>query len=137
MKAATYVLEVQGLKFKGMTDSEGMLSRPIPATATTGKLMLDMWTVNLLISSLGAVDNQAGTRLRLENLGYCAPLKALAVDFAGTIPGDERSAESSGEPNLPLMRFQSVCDKQQTDENHSDGRMHPATRDALEKVYGS
>jgi outer membrane protein OmpA-like peptidoglycan-associated protein len=120
IKKTKYVLRVGALELKGQTDDNGIFSRPIPSTATTATLILPMWTVDLVIQALDTADSATGAMHRLDNLGF----------FAQNPEGDDAAS-------LALMRFQSVCDEQQTDERDSDGKMNAATRDKLEGAYGT
>lgn len=119
IKASKYTLEVGEIRLAGQTDDSGLLTQRIPDTATTARLTLPMWTVDLIIRPQDPIDKADGLRRRLNNLGF------FAED-----PGDDPSS-------LALMRFQSVCDEQQKDEQNSDGTMNDSTRDKLKAAYGS
>jgi hypothetical protein len=125
MSGASYVLQIGGLRFAGKTDARGELSQRIPASATSGRLILDMWTADLSIQLLGPIDSGVGLRSRLQNLGYFAEDTDLG------------ESSQSGSLSMALMRFQSVCDEQQRDLQHSDGNMDEPTKDRLNKVYGT
>jgi hypothetical protein len=120
IKPTDYVLEVEKIKFRGQTDKDGMLVQQIPDSATTARLILPMWTVNLIIQPLGPPDSPQGIQYRLDNLGY------FAQDLGEADPSF-----------LALMRFQSVVDEQQTDLKDSNGIMQNSTKNKLIQVYGN
>jgi hypothetical protein len=123
LKKTKYRLQVGAIELKGQTDDDGILSRQIPDNATTATLILPMWTVDLVIQSLSSPDSADGARHRLDNLGFFAP--------------QSETSEGSDSPDLALMRFQSVSDEQQKNEQDSDGKMNDATRDKLKEAYGT
>jgi hypothetical protein len=102
-----YTLVVDGVNHPGKTGDDGMLSHVVPGKPTSGRLVLDMWAVDLRINPLKALDDPAGFTERLDNLGYFAE-----------------------NPSMALMRFQSATDLDPS------GQMNHETRAKLEKVYG-
>jgi N-acetylmuramoyl-L-alanine amidase len=65
-------LEVEGEKYKLKTDANGLLEKPIPATAAAGTLRvpdLDLESP-VQIGHLDPVDEKSGLAGRLQNLGY-------------------------------------------------------------------
>lgn len=119
IKSTKYVLEVGEMRFKGQSDDKGIVTHRIPVSAATARLVLPMWTVDLLIQPLDAPDSSEGAKRRLDNLGYFAH--------------DADDSSSS----LALMRFQSVCDEQQTDLQDSNGIMRDSTKHKLIEDYGT
>jgi hypothetical protein len=82
-----------------------------------------MWTVDLDIQPLTSPDSPEGARHRLDNLGFFAQ--------------ETETSDGSESSSLALMRFQSVCDEQQKNEQQSNGKMDDTTRDKLKEAYGT
>ncbi len=76
MKAAPYVLEVDGAPVaQGTTDGDGCVEIPILPDARAGKLIInkgspDEKTITLDLGGMDPIDEVAGVRKRLGNLGY-------------------------------------------------------------------
>ena len=121
MAGLKYKLEVGGKTFSAKTNKEGILAHDVPVGVTTGKLTLDMWTVDLYITPIGPPDHPTGLQTRLQNLGFFD-------EEAG-----ERAAlaEDDTLAHLALMRFQSA------NKLPSDGQMNDDTKQKLRDVYGS
>lgn len=68
-KNKAYTLEVGALKLKGTTNDQGILREAIPDNVTSGKLIIDIWTICLEIGDLAPVDSPKGAKARLNNLG--------------------------------------------------------------------
>jgi hypothetical protein len=120
MVGAKYVLEVGGRTFSAETNDAGILSHRVPLGVTTGKLTLDMWSADLVISPIAGPDDATGRQVRLENLGYVDEVAGERAGAGGTVPAD-----------LALMRFQSA------NELPPDGQVSDDTTKKLLEVYGS
>ena len=103
----SYKLEVQGQTYQGQTDSNGMIIQVVAGSPSTGKLTLGMWSCDLTIQPLPAIDSEAGYSARLSNLGY--------------YPDDAAKA---------LMRFQSA------NELDISGKLDDDTQSKLKEVHG-
>ena len=68
----SYTLEVDGVLFSGVTDSEGNLEHVIPPDAKKGKLLIgeeqDEYLLNL--GQIDPIDTITGLQARLNNLGF-------------------------------------------------------------------
>ena len=104
----SYQLEVDGQTFQGQTDGDGIVSQEVEGNPTSGKLTLDMWSFDLTIEPLGAPDSEAGSSVRLDNLGYYADDASMA-----------------------LMRFQSANDLDPS------GQMNDETTAKLTEIHGN
>ncbi len=111
-----YILEVDGALLRGITDAQGRVDHPLPPDARRGRLILgEEEEYHLDLGGLDPVDEEAGVRARLDNLG-----------FLGGVGGDH------GDPvAAALRRFQEEQGLEVT--GVADG----ATRDALVRVHGS
>jgi hypothetical protein len=120
MAGQKYRLEVGGRTFSAETNGEGILSHQVPMGVSTGRLILDMWVVDLEITPLDPPDQPLGLQARLQNLGY--------FDEA---PGEGASEGGDTPAHLALMRFQSAYDLP------AQGQMNGETKKKLLEVYGS
>lgn len=75
-----YVLEVDGIRREGKTDSNGKLSEPIPPGAKTGQLFLGESREEILVNfgQVDPIEEVSGVQERLRNLGY----------FVGQVTGE-------------------------------------------------
>ena len=101
------MLVVGGRTYQGKTDSAGMVSQAVGGNPTSGTLTLGMWSFDLTIQTLAAIDDEGGYAARLNNLGYYADDAASA-----------------------LMRFQSANDLEIT------GEMDDNTKAKLADIHG-
>ena len=72
-----FVLEVDGIELEGTTDGQGLLDKPIPAQAVSGRLKLfvgptpeDVLLIPLELGGLDPFEELSGVQGRLANLGY-------------------------------------------------------------------
>jgi hypothetical protein len=134
VKNAPYTLEVADLTFKNSTNDQGVLSHLIPSDAKKGKLTLDMWDVDLTIEKIDPADQNAGLRVRLDNLGFFAggPPPQQSGERKNLVGAPSPGGEDESEQlRLALMRFQSAYGIEE-----ADGQMNEATKAKLEEVYG-
>ena len=78
-----YELEIDDLKFSGVTDSQGRIEQSIPPNAKTGKLLLANGTevYQLQLGNLNPSDEISGAQGRLRNLGlYLGPIDGKMSD---------------------------------------------------------
>lgn len=78
-----YELEIENLKFKGKTDSQGWIRQSIPPNAKMGKLLLSggSETFDLLLGNLNPSEEITGAQARLRNLGmYFGPIDGQESD---------------------------------------------------------
>jgi hypothetical protein len=108
MVGTSYQLEVDGQTFQGETGGDGIVSQEVEGNPTSGKLTLDMWSFDLTIEPLDPADSQAGSCVRLDNLGYYADDASMA-----------------------LMRFQSANDLD------ASGQMNDETKAKLTETHGN
>ncbi len=68
----TYVLEIDGQKFNGKTDGNGVISISIPPGAKKGKLVLSdaQEEYDLYLGYLDPIEELTGVQARLHGLGY-------------------------------------------------------------------
>ncbi len=68
----SYTLTIDGVLFKGKTDSDGRIEQPIPPYAKEGSIMFrhgeETYTLNL--GHLDPIETVSGIQGRLRNLGY-------------------------------------------------------------------
>jgi N-acetylmuramoyl-L-alanine amidase len=115
-----YTLIVEGERYEGTTDSQGMIEHEIPADAQNGKLNLVLdegnckqsYTWQLDISHLDPLEEKPGVLARLENLGY----------FVG--------AGDTDDPSEVVKAFQ------QANNLTVNGNSGPQTQQKLKDVYG-
>jgi len=114
-----YELRVAGETRTGTTDGDGRLEEPVPADATEALLVIEVqasprelrrW--HLHIGHLDPVDDEAGVRSRLQNLGVHAA------------PGEAGLAAA-------LRKFQ------KRHELTEDGALSAETKDKLREIHGS
>jgi hypothetical protein len=108
---AHYVLQVGELRFEGHTNSDGVLTHMVPASATEGTLQLKNWQAQLDLVAVQDLEDEPGRFSRLSNLGY-------------------HPAGPEEECKLALMRFQSANDEE------ANGELTEATRSKLRRAYG-
>lgn len=67
-----YTLTVDGTRYEGTTDADGLLEQYVPATARAGELVigLDSLTIELDFGHLDPITALSGVQKRLNNLGY-------------------------------------------------------------------
>lgn len=119
-------LKVESQEKELQTDGDGALEMEIPATAQSGRLVInDLQTplnemeVPLLIGNLDPVDEVSGQQARLNNLGY----------YAGPLP------DNSEEENAALL--QSAIEEFQCDHGlQVDGVCGPNTQAKLLSIHG-
>jgi hypothetical protein len=94
-----YIIEIECNQIKGKTDGEGIIVHPIPAAASTGKLILrnGKEVYPLKIGALDPMDLPSGIQQRLNNLGF----KCSVGDESGVAKG-----ELSLSTKNALMQFQ-------------------------------
>lgn len=113
-----YELEIEELKFKGKTDSQGRLEQFIPPDAKRGKLILNKGgeVYQLELGNLNPSNEITGAQGRLRNLGlYFGPL-------------DGQMSEELEE---------AIQEYQFTKNIEADGKLTQATIDALKQDYGA
>jgi hypothetical protein len=113
-----YELEIDDLKFSGVTDSQGRIERSIPPDATQGKLTLkkDETVFQLRLGNLNPSDEITGAQGRLRNLGL----------YFGPIDG-----EMSDDLEQAIQEFQIIKNIE------PDGELNRQTLDALKQNYGA
>ncbi len=113
-----YELEIEDLKFSGVTDNEGRIQHSIPPNAKKGKLLLAKGAevYQLQLGNLNPSDEITGAQGRLWNLGF----------YFGPING--KMSEELEE---------AVQEYQFTKNIEPDGKLNPATIDALKQDYGA
>lgn len=113
-----YVLEIDGQKFTGVTDSEGAISVSIPPDAKTGKLIFESEDeeYDLLLGHLDPVDELTGIQSRLKGLGF------YKGDTTGNMDEKTRNA---------IREFQETLGAEPT------GEVDDALRNKLKGDYGS
>src|SRR5262249_56395660 len=79
-------LTVDGVEHKVTTAADGIVAAPLRATSTAAVLTLEDGDSPVEIGRLGPIDEDAGQRARLVNLGYLQPLGE------GPAADEERSA---------------------------------------------
>lgn len=111
-----YVLEIDGLKFPGTTDSQGRLEQSIPPNARQGKLLLKGGeeVYELRLGHLNPHDHITGAQGRLRHLGF----------YYGSIDG-----EMSPELEHAIQEFQISQDIE------PDGTLNTSTINALLGAY--
>ena len=113
-----YELEIEDLKFSGKTDGQGRITQSIPPNAKKGRLLLAKGTevYQLQLGNLNPSNEITGAQGRLWNLGL----------YFGAIDG-----KMSDELEEAIFEFQ-------TSRNiEPDGKLNPATKDALEQAHGA
>ena len=114
-----YNLSIDGAQRTGMTDDDGMITEPIPATASQVTLMLGPnreGPYNLQLGGLDPIDTISGIQERLFNLGYSP----------GPLDGKDGPRTQAS-----VQAFQG---------NHDlvvDGIAGPKTQAVLKDVYGN
>jgi Putative peptidoglycan binding domain len=108
---ARYRLEIDGAPRRGVTDAEGRIDVPIPPNARRAVLVVGEDRYELTLGGVDPLNEDAGTRHRLENLGY---LTATVTDLAVAI------ARFQADHRLP-----------------STGKLDDATRAELGEAHGS
>ena len=71
-----YTLTVDGVKYTGTTDGQGIVQQSLPAASKSGELIIgdDNFTLQLRFGYLDPASELSGVQKRLNNLGYdCAP----------------------------------------------------------------
>jgi outer membrane protein OmpA-like peptidoglycan-associated protein len=132
MVGTKYKLVVAGSTFQAETNDKGILSHQVPASATSGQLILDMWTADLVIAPIGAPGSQPGFRARLENLGYHpAPASSSSAPVGSSSLVDSTGAGDDPPPDPALMRFQSAYGLP------IYAKMNDDTKKKLTEIYGS
>jgi hypothetical protein len=112
-KGLDYELEVDGKKFEGKTDDNGVLEHWITPNSKKAKLIgHDLGTYNFSLGGLDPVENDSGARARLYNMGYLEDLK-----------GDENAYTKA------LRLFQEKNDLEMT------GELDSATQEKLIKSH--
>lgn len=112
-----YELEIEELKFKDKTDSEGRIQQSIPPDAKRGKLTLNNGAeiYQLQLGALNPSDEITGAQARLWNLGlYFGPIDGKMSD----------------------KLEEAIQEYQFTKNIEADGKLTPATIDALKQDYG-
>lgn len=112
-----YELEIEDLKFKGQTDSEGRIRQSIPPDAKRGKLIPSGGeeVYRLQLGNLNPSDEISGAQGRLLNLGY----------YFGPVDG-----KMSDELEEAIQEYQFA------NKIEPDGRLTPETKAALKADYG-
>jgi len=110
-------LEIDGAKQQLQADGDGLVEKPIPATATGGTLRVPDFQIEapIKIGHLDPIDEQSGLTGRLANLGY------YRGDLQNVDPDELASA---------IEEFQ--CDQKIT----VDGKFGPQTMAKLKEVHG-
>lgn len=130
MKNTHYRLELDDEAFSPVeadTDEQGVLSEPIPKSALTGRLKLEMITYKLLIvPHLDPTGEISGAIVRLSNLGY-------PVDIPDNYLQSQTIAE---EPEL-LTKFENALAQFQMDNDlKPTGNLDSQTEKKLDDIYG-
>ena len=107
MAGANYKLVVGGQTYQGQTDSSGLISQVVAGNPTSGTVILDVWTFDITIGPLDAIESETGYGARLSNLGYYSENTANA-----------------------LLRFQSANDLDVT------GQLDDNTKAKLKEIHG-
>jgi hypothetical protein len=117
-KNEAYVLDMAGAHKQGMTDGDGWIREPIPATATRAILTLRGGdeTYTLQLGHLDPLEEISGVKARLTNLGF----------YAGAVDAQEDDALEEA-----LAGFQEVYGLGVT------GRVDDATRAKLREAHGT
>lgn len=108
-------LIVEGTTFQLTTDGNGKIEQLIPATAETGNLIIGDLQVPIKIGHLDPVDQLAGYRARLNNLGY-----------------DAGDADDVNDPQLRSAIEEFQCDHDLSVNGDCDG----ATQSKLKEIHG-
>jgi hypothetical protein len=68
----SYTLTVDGGKYTGTTDGQGIVQQFLPATCKSGQLVIgdDNFTIRLQFGHLDPISELSGVQKRLKNLGY-------------------------------------------------------------------
>jgi type VI secretion system secreted protein VgrG len=124
----TYHLLVEGLKFEGQTDGDGVVKETIPKD--TEQVLLKLWLddyptgrqrlYTFTMTDLPGADTPKGAQARLKHLGY----------YAGE-PSDE--LDEAAKP--AILEFQK--DHEDTHGLTPTGELDGPTSGALEEIYGS
>ncbi len=122
MANAKYRLEAGDQVFENSTDSAGFLRESVPASADTGRLVLDFWSVDLEIADLDE-NAIAGAKARLNNLGLFA--------------GKEADTQLDAQTTRALQRFQLLNGLAPADGSAPSGDLDDATRARLKEKHGS
>jgi peptidoglycan hydrolase-like protein with peptidoglycan-binding domain len=123
---ANYALEIDDPSFEriaDVTDANGLISQKIPASAKTGRLILDTHVFDLLIRDLDPASTIKGAVVRLSNLGYLADENILSGDGQGSGQADDLLTSA-------LMQFQDANGLE------ASGELDEPTASKLEEKYG-
>lgn len=112
-----YELEIDGLKFQGRTDAEGVLRITIPPNARSGKLIIgpDLAEFSLNFGQLEPPAEISGIQARLNNMGY-------QCEISGELDDATRRA---------LRGFQRACGLEET------GEIDAATGQKIDQLHDS
>lgn len=112
-KNQSYVLEVGGVRYDGVTDDEGRIERYLPNESETGRLIVNGGEIDVEVrlGHMTPVAQLSGIQRRLNNLGFnCGAPDGVMNDAT----------------NAALRAFQAAIGSEPT------GEVDDATRDALE-----
>jgi hypothetical protein len=136
---------------EGVTNAEGILQQPVPATATSAQIALfqpgvkkddstlPLWQVTMHIAPLLPSDTLAGLQARLNNLGLFASeaVDPAKVDKIARLPLPDHTKPDSPLDQLKraLKRFQNLY-KPHGEQEPAEGNMDDETKAELEKRHG-
>jgi outer membrane protein OmpA-like peptidoglycan-associated protein len=117
----TFTLTAGGQTIEGTTDAQGLLQEEIPFDAQDGKLVLDMWSVDLEIDNLDA-STVFGAKARLNNLGL----------FAGTDADDTLDEQTQ----RAIQRFKTLHGPRPPGGVVPTGDLDEATAQKIKEIHG-